>query len=68
MAIVEVRVGDVVRLRKPHPCGSFEWLVVRIGLDIGLKCQTCGRKVMLPRSEFNKRLKAFVSRAPAPGE
>ena len=53
---IDVQVGDVVRLRKPHPCGSFEWLVVRIGLDIGLKCQTCGRKVMLPRSEFNKRV------------
>jgi hypothetical protein len=60
---VEIHVGDVVRLRKPHPCGSYEWRIVRIGADIGLKCQTCGHRVLLPRSTFERRLKAFVSRA-----
>lgn len=63
MPVIDVRVGDVVKLRKPHPCGSFEWDVMRIGADIGLKCRTCGRRVMLTRSKFNKRMKEFVSRA-----
>lgn len=67
MPVIDVRVGDVVRLRKPHPCGSFEWTVTRIGTDIGLKCQTCGHRVMLPRGRFNKRLKEFVSRVAREG-
>ncbi len=61
---MEFRAGDVVRLRKPHPCGGFEWTVLRIGGDIGLKCQTCGRRLMLPRRELERRLKSFVSRGP----
>jgi hypothetical protein len=60
---VEVNVDDIVRLRKIHPCGSYEWRVVRIGADIGLKCLKCGRRVLLPRSTFERRLKSFVSRA-----
>ena len=59
---VDVRVDDIVRLRKPHPCGSYEWRVVRIGADIGLKCLSCGRRVLLPRRTFKRRLKSFVSR------
>lgn len=55
-------IDDIVRLRKPHPCGSYEWKVVRIGADIGLVCQTCGRRVLLPRRVLEKRLKLFVSR------
>ncbi len=62
-------IDDVVRLRKPHPCGSHEWIVVRIGADIGLRCLTCGRRVLLPRRTLEKRLKTFVSRGPtAPSE
>jgi hypothetical protein len=57
-------IDDVVRLRKPHPCGSYDWLVVRIGADIGLRCLTCGRRVLLPRRTLEKRLKVFVSRGP----
>lgn len=57
-------IDDVVRLRKPHPCGSYEWVVVRLGADIGLKCTTCGRRVLLPRRTVEKRLKEFVSRGP----
>jgi len=57
-------IDDVVRLRKPHPCGSYEWLVVRIGADIGLRCLTCGRRVLLPRRTLEKRLETFVSRGP----
>ncbi len=60
---LDVQVGDIVRLRKPHPCGGYEWEVVRIGADIGLKCQTCQHRVMLTRRELEKRLKTFVRRA-----
>ena len=59
----EVQVNDLVRLRKPHPCGSYEWRVVRIGADIGLKCQVCGRKILLDRSSFNKRVKTVINRS-----
>ncbi len=61
---LEVHLGDVVRLRKPHPCGSFEWTVVRLGADIGLRCHGCQHKVLLTRRTLEKRLKAFVSRGP----
>lgn len=60
--VIEVRIGDMARLRKQHPCGSFDWEVVRVGADIGLKCQKCGRKVLLDRSEFERRLKKLVPR------
>ena len=57
-------MGDIVRLRKPHRCGSYEWEVVRLGADIGLRCQTCHRRVLLPRRTLERRLKAFVTRGP----
>lgn len=59
----EAELGDIVRLRKPHPCGSTDWEVVRLGLDIGLVCQGCQRRILLPRATFNKRLKTIVRRA-----
>ena len=64
----DVQVDDLVRLRKPHPCGSFEWRVVRIGADIGLKCQVCGRRVLMDRATFKKRAKKIIHRADIPGE
>ncbi|CAG0928742.1 hypothetical protein TFLX_01045 [Thermoflexales bacterium] len=60
---IDFQVGDIVRLRKPHPCGGYEWQVVRLGADIGLKCQTCQHRVLLTRRELEKRLKTFVQRA-----
>ena len=60
--VMEVRLGDVVRLRKMHPCGSYEWEVVRLGADIGIKCQKCHRRVLLERRNFERRVKTFVSR------
>ena len=63
-APIEFRMMDVVRLRKPHPCGGYEWRIVRLGADIRLECLTCGRRVLLARRELEKRLKAFVSRGP----
>jgi hypothetical protein len=56
-------VGDVVRLKKPHPCGGLDWSVVRLGADIGVKCQTCGRRVLLPRRDLERRMRLFVARA-----
>lgn len=59
---LEIFMGDVVRLRKQHPCGGYEWEVVRLGADIGIVCQTCQRRVLLPRREFEKRVKTFIKR------
>ena len=56
-------VGDQVRLRKPHPCGSTDWHVVRLGADIGLKCDGCGRRVLLPRAEAERRIKKVLAHA-----
>jgi hypothetical protein len=60
---VPFAVGDVVRLKKPHPCGGFDWTVVRLGADIGVKCQRCGRRVLLPRRDLERRLKQFLARS-----
>jgi hypothetical protein len=59
---MDLRLGDVVRLKKPHPCGSFTWEIIRLGADIGLRCQGCGRRVLLARSKVEKRIRA-VERA-----
>jgi hypothetical protein len=59
----EIQMDDVVRLRKPHPCGSSDWVVVRIGADIGLKCLGCGRRILLPRRQLSHRMKRYVSKA-----
>lgn len=58
----DIRMGDIVRMRKPHPCGSAQWEVVRLGADIGIRCLKCDRRVLLERRELEKRLKTFVSR------
>ncbi len=60
---IEIKPGDVVRLRKAHPCGSYEWEVVRVGADIGLKCLNCQRRVLLARDVFRRRVKEFVSKS-----
>jgi hypothetical protein len=58
----DIRLGDVVRMRKPHPCGNNEWDVVRLGADIGIRCRKCNRRVLLPRSQFGRQVKALVQR------
>jgi len=58
---MELKLGDRVRLKKKHPCGSYEWEVVRLGADIGIKCLKCQRRVLLERSTFERRVKTFVS-------
>jgi len=60
--VMEIKLGDVVRLKKKHPCGSDEWQVVRVGADIGIKCLKCQRRVLIERSVFERRVKAFISR------
>ncbi|MEX0683464.1 MAG: DUF951 domain-containing protein [Dehalococcoidia bacterium] len=62
--VLEIRLGDTVRLRKKHPCGSYDWEVVRLGADIGLRCLSCKRRVLLARSDLEKRLKTFLTRGP----
>ncbi len=57
---ITVHVGDRARMRKPHPCGGYEWEITRVGADIGLRCLTCDRRIMLPRAKFEKRLKALL--------
>ena len=59
----DLQMNDVLRLRKPHPCGGYEWKVVRLGADIGLECLRCGRRVLLPRRELARRLKKVVEKA-----
>jgi len=54
-------LGDVVRLSRPHPCGGDTWLVDRLGADLGLRCQTCGRHVLLARDAVERRLVGHVS-------
>jgi hypothetical protein len=54
-------LGDVLRLARPHPCGANTWQVDRLGADLGLRCQGCGRHILLPRSTVERRLSAFVT-------
>jgi hypothetical protein len=58
---IDLKVGNVVRLRKQHPCGGLEWEIVRIGADIGLRCLKCGRRVLVPRSKIEKRIRKILS-------
>ena len=60
--VMEIKLGDVVRLRKKHPCGGDEWEVVRVGADIRIRCLKCQHYVLLERSTFERRVKAFISR------
>ncbi len=62
--VLEIRLGDVLRLRKKHACGGDLWEVVRLGADIGIVCQGCRRRLLLPRSLLERRIKTFVSRGP----
>ena len=62
MEKVKYEVGDIVRMKKSHPCGSSLWEILRTGMDFGLKCQGCGHFVMLPRPKFEKMVKAVVEK------
>lgn len=56
----EYQLGSVVTMKKPHPCGSNEWEITRLGVDIKIKCLNCGHTVMIPRTEFNKKMKKVI--------
>jgi len=57
---LELNIGDMVRMRKAHPCGGYLWRVTRLGADIGLECQQCGRYVMLPRPYLERRVREVL--------
>ena len=60
--VIEFRSGDIVSLKKPHPCGGYEWVVVRLGADIGLKCLKCHHPVLLARPVLERRIKGPIRR------
>ena len=62
--VLDVRLGDRVTLARPHPCGSREWQVVRLGADIGLRCLGCGRRVLIARPDLERRLRGPIMREP----
>ena len=55
-------MGDIVRMKKGHPCGSDEWEIIRVGADFKIKCAGCGRRVMLPRTKFERAVKQWCAR------
>ncbi|MDR3545214.1 MAG: DUF951 domain-containing protein [Candidatus Limnocylindrales bacterium] len=63
-APVPFRLGDRIELRRPHPCGGRTWDVQRLGADLGLRCSTCGRHVLIERRQVERRLVAFAVRGP----
>ncbi|MDP8905397.1 MAG: DUF951 domain-containing protein [Chloroflexota bacterium] len=62
--VLELRLGDRLTLARTHPCGGSTWRVVRLGADIGVVCESCGRRVMLDRRRLERRLVAFIERGP----
>ena len=60
MSEMDVRVGDVLRMKKPHPCGSLEFTVLRVGMDFQIRCNGCGREVMIPRLQCEKNIKKIL--------
>jgi hypothetical protein len=62
MDLLDLRMGDVIRMRRAHPCGGTDWEIVRIGADVGLRCRTCGRRILMERRTLRRRAKAFVER------
>ena len=61
-------LGDVVQMKKPHACGSNEWTIIRVGADVKIKCDSCGRIVMLDRADFVRMGKKIISKREQPSE
>lgn len=61
---LKLELGDVVQMKKKHPCGGYLWEIVRTGMDIRIKCQKCGRQVLMPRETFEKRVKKILTQGP----
>jgi len=58
--LIKYNVGDIIKTRKPHPCGGDEWEVMRTGVDFRIRCNKCGRVLMLPRPKFEKSVKKII--------
>jgi hypothetical protein len=58
---LDLRIGDVLQLRREHPCGSRDWQVVRLGADIGLTCVGCGHRILMDRLDVERRFTAWIS-------
>jgi hypothetical protein len=56
----DYKLGSIVTMKKEHPCGTNEWEIIRVGADIKIKCRKCGRTIMMPRIEFNRKLKKVL--------
>lgn len=63
--LVKYQVGDVVKMRKTHPCGGDTWEIMRTGVDFRMKCLKCGRVLLIPRPKFEKSVKSLISSADA---
>ena len=61
---MDVRVGDIVEMKKTHPCGSKRWQVLRVGMDFRLRCQGCQHELMIPRSRIEKSIKKIIREEP----
>lgn len=57
---MDIRLGDRLVMKKPHPCGSQQWLVLRVGMDFRLKCQGCGHEVLIPRAKAEKNIRQIL--------
>ncbi|MBR5180599.1 MAG: DUF951 domain-containing protein [Lachnospiraceae bacterium] len=57
---MDIHLGDKLKMKKPHPCGSYEWEVLRVGIDFRLKCCGCGHMIMIPRKQAEKNVKAVI--------
>lgn len=64
--LVNYQLGDIVQMKKGHPCGNNEWEIIRVGADFKIKCTGCGRRVMLPRTKFERAVKALLRRPQQP--
>lgn len=61
---MDFQVGEVIKMKKPHPCGANEWILIRVGMDFRLQCNGCGRQVMLPRKTVEKNFRGYVQTEP----
>ena len=63
---MDFSIGDIIKMKKQHPCGSSEWEVLRVGMDFRLKCMGCGHQIMIPRTKVEKSVKSIVKKANNP--
>ena len=62
MADKNFELYDIVEMKKPHPCGTNRWKVIRMGMDIRIKCEGCGHSVLMPRKEFTRKMKRILEK------